>query len=124
MKIHKRVKLVIQVESGSLTLPPGQKLPSHPVVRISQPHSSMPSYLQDKLADVKKSNLNISLLETKTSEELQVSTGSNQSLGLKLTNSEETINNCSMPFEKAKIIENFTMEDFEFEKNKQPRTQS
>ena len=84
----------------------------------------MPSYLQDKLADVKKSNLNISLLETKTSEELQVSTGSNQSIGLKLTNSEETINNCSMPFEKAKIIENFTMEDFEFEKSQQPRTQS
>ena len=117
MKLHKRVKLVIQVESGSLTLPPGQKLPNHPVVRISQPHSSMPSYLQDKLADVKKSNLNTSLLETKISEDLQVSTGSNYSNGVKLARSEDTIDNCSMPFEKAKIIENFTMEDFEFEKS-------
>ena len=124
MKLHKRVKLVIQVESGSLTLPPGQKLPNHPVVRISQPHSSMPSYLQDKLADVKKSNLNTSLLETKISEDLQVSTGSNYSNGVKLARSEDTIDNCSMPFEKAKIIENFTMEDFEFENNQQPRANS
>ena len=26
--------------------------------------------------------------------------------------------NCSMPFEKAKIIENFTMDDFEFDNRK------
>ena len=49
-KLHKRIKLVIQVESGTITLPSGKKQASHPRVLISQPYASMPNYLQDKYA--------------------------------------------------------------------------
>ena len=80
----------------------------------------MPNYLRDKFAEVHKQNYMRENVDTSCSEELQNSVILEASMKTdKLGNSENPSTvDCSMPFEKAKIIENFRNDGpFEFEED-------
>ena len=53
-KTTKRIKLVIQVEKGTVWLPKGMKVTNYPKVVISQPLNSLPLHLKQLLENKKE----------------------------------------------------------------------
>ena len=79
----------------------------------------MPNYLRDKFAEVHKANYIHENMNTSCSEDFQNSVILESSMKSdKLAKSENQAIDCEMPFEKAKIIENFRNDQlFQFEED-------